>query len=386
MSDVALTAALRSNLLSLQGTQKLLDSTQLRLATGLKVNSALDNPTAFFAAQSLNNRSSDLSRLLDGMGQSIQTLKAADEGIKSLTSFLEQAQSLAQEAKDQATGGAVVTGADLTDSEAADITTTLADAGDQFTIMLGAAGSPIHTFTISAGESLQELANEINTIEGLKATVEPGTDPANDTRIRLQSTNGQDITTADLGGNVAGATIFGADFGLQAATSGAPIDQTSLQASYDEVLTQIDDLVGDSGYRGTNLLDGGALTVTFNEDGTSTLTISGVDFSFSGLGIATADFSSVATIDTALDEIEAALTTVRAQSRVFGTNLNIIQTRQDFTENIVNTLREGADKLTLADKNEEGARLLSLQTTQQLGITSLALASQANQSVLRLFG
>jgi flagellin len=385
MSDVALTAALRSNLLSLQGTQKLLDSTQLRLATGLKVNSALDNPTAFFAAQSLNNRSSDLSRLLDGMGQSIQTLKAADEGIKALTTFLEQAQSLAQEAKDQATGGAVITGADLTAAEAADITTTAADAADQFTIMLGAAGSPIHTFTISAGETLQELANEINTIEGLKATVEPGTVPGTDTRIRLQSTNGQDITTADLGGNVAGATIFGA-VGVTVATAGAPIDQTSLQASYDEVLTQIDDLVGDAGYRGTNLLDGGALTVTFNEDGTSTLTISGVDFSFGGLGIANADFSSIATIDTALDEIEGALTTVRAQSRVFGSNLNIIQTRQDFTESIVNTLREGADKLTLADKNEEGARLLSLQTTQQLGITSLALASQANQSVLRLFG
>ena len=389
MTDVALTAALRSNLLSLQGTQKLLDQTQLRLATGLKVNSALDNPNAFFASQSLTNRSNDLTRLLDGMGQGIQAMKAADNGIKSLTSLLEQAQSLAQEARDQATGGAVVTNTtdfDTTAGEDDDITTVPGiNVADQFTIRLGAAGNPEHVFTISAGESLQDLASEINTIEGLKATVEPGTLPT-DARIRLQTTNGQDITLTDLGGAISGETIFGfPNMGLTPATSGAPIDQTTLQASYDEILAQIDDLVGDSGYRGTNLLDSGTLTVNFNEDSTSSLTIIGVDFTFAGLGISNADFSSVATIDSALDEMENSLTAVRAQAVVFGSNLNIIQTRQDFTQNLVNVLREGSDKLTLADKNEEGARLLSLQTTQQLGITSLSLASQANQSILRLF-
>jgi flagellin-like hook-associated protein FlgL len=258
--------------LSLQGTQRLLDSTQLRLATGLKVNSALDNPGSFFAAQSINNRANDLSRVLDGMGQGIQTLKAADEGIKAITAFLEQAQAIAQEALDQAN-----------------------------------------------------------------------------------------------------------------ASGGAPADLTSLDARYTEVLTQIDNQAADSGYRGTNLLDGGSLTVNFNEDATSSTTVTGVTFDSAGLSITGASLATAAAAQTELDDIDAALDTVRAQAATFGSALSVIQTRQDFAQNLINVLKEGADKLTVADKNEEGAKLLSLQTTQQLGITSLSLAAQANQSVLRLF-
>jgi flagellin len=283
MADVTLTAALRSNLLSLQGTQRLLDSTQLRLATGLKVNSALDNPSAFFAAQSLNNRAGDLSNLLDGMGQAVQTLKAADEGIKSLTSLLEQAQAVATEVKD----------------------------------------------TLSAD------------------------------------------TAADV---------------------------SALTTSYNTIVDQIVSLVGDSGYRGTNLLSGGAtLTVNFSEAATpSALTITGFDFATTGSGttattqlavsnVGSTGFGSATDAQTAIDAIKHDLTSVRNAASQLGANLNIIQTRLDFTQNLVNTLKEGADKLTVADKNEEGAKLLSLQTTQQLGITSLSLASQANQSILRLF-
>ncbi|MBL8713767.1 MAG: flagellin [Alphaproteobacteria bacterium] len=275
MADVTLTAALRSNLLSLQGTQKLLDSTQLRLATGLKVNSALDNPSAFFASQSLTNRANDLNRLLDGQGQAIQVLKAADEGIKQITSFLEQAQAIAQEAQDQ-----------------------------------------------------------------LNA------DP-----------------TADV---------------------------TTLAASFDEVLNQIDDLAGDSGYRGSNLVAGAStLSVTFNEAGDSTLDITGADLTVGNdLTVAATGgtWADTTATQATLDAIAADLTTVRNTAASFGTSLNIIQTRQDFTQNLINVLKEGSDKLTVADKNEEGAKLLSLQTTQQLGITSLSLASQSNQAVLRLFG
>jgi len=272
-NDVTLTAALRTNLLSLQSTQRLLDTTQNRLATGKKVNSALDDANAFFASQSLTFRANDLTGLLDGIGQGVQTLKAADQGITTITSFLEQLQATAQEALDQAN-----------------------------------------------------------------------------------------------------------------ASGGAPTDQVSLEASYDELIAQLDFVAADSGYRGTNLLDQGDLTVTFNEDASSTLTVSGVDFTTGGdLSISAADFSAATAAQAALDEISAALTLVRAQARTFGTNLNIIQTREDFTRSLINTLKEGSDKLVLADNNEEGAKLLSLQTSQQLGITSLSLASQAQQSVLRLF-
>lgn len=392
MAGVTLTAALRSNLLSLQGTQRLLDSTQLKLATGKKVNSALDDPGAFFAAQSLNNRASDLTRLLDGIGQGVQTLKSADEGIKTLTSFLEQAQSVAQEALDQANGasvGASFSGnaaIDSTNGDTDDLTTNVVTAGDQFTIQVGTG--PTTTFTIAAGTSLADLVAQVNTIDGLQATIVPDATTSTDRNINVRTTNGQTVTFTDVNAGTVDA-VFGtnATQGVALpATAGVPADQVSLEGSYTELLSQIDTLVSDAGYRGTNLLSGSSLTVNFNEDSTSSLSITGVDFSSAGLSVSAANFSNTTNIQAALDEINSALDAVRAQSRTFGNNLSIIQARQDFTESLVNVLKEGSDKLTLADKNEEGANLLSLQTSQQLGITSLSLASQANQSVLRLFG
>jgi flagellin-like hook-associated protein FlgL len=184
-------------------------------------------------------------------------------------------------------------------------------------------------------------------------------------------------------------------------------DVTSLANAYQEIIFQTVELARDSGYRGTNLLvDAGSLTevrltVNFAEDASGTgtsanslLEINGRDFATTGttasglsLGVVgTNSFASVTAAQSAIDEIKGDLDTLRSAAAEFGANLNIIQTRLDFTQNIINVLKEGADKLTVADKNEEGAKLLSLQTTQQLGITSLALASQAEQSILRLFG
>ena len=102
--DVALTSAMRSNLLTLQSTQSGIDKVQGILATGRKVNSALDNPSSFFAAQSLNNRASDLGRLLDSMGQNISTIKQADKGVSSLTKLLDQADAIANQAATAASG------------------------------------------------------------------------------------------------------------------------------------------------------------------------------------------------------------------------------------------------------------------------------------------
>lgn len=100
MSGITLTASMRSNLQSLQKTQSLMDMTQERLSTGNKVNSAIDNPSSYYTAQSLNNRASDLSSLLDSMGQAIQTIKSADQAITSITKFAEQAKAVASSALD----------------------------------------------------------------------------------------------------------------------------------------------------------------------------------------------------------------------------------------------------------------------------------------------
>src|SRR3979490_2490212 len=98
MSGIVLSASVRQNLLSLQSTADLLSTTQNRLATGNKVNSALDNPTNFFTAQSLNNRASDINNLLDGIGNGVQVLQAANTGITSLQKLVDSAKSIANQA------------------------------------------------------------------------------------------------------------------------------------------------------------------------------------------------------------------------------------------------------------------------------------------------
>ncbi len=285
MSSVTLAAGVRANLLSLQQTSTMQEQVQNRLATGKKVNSALDNPNSFFTAASLNDRAQDLSNLLDDMGQAVQTLKAADEGIKAITKLAEAAKAKAN----------------------------------------------------------------------------------------------------------------------QALASASATDRETFASEYNKILSQIEDIAEDSGYKGKNLLKGDDLKVIFNERTSSAqnfLTISGIDYTDTTLtaassGLALADITSGdwtlgttgdAAIGTAIDSINSALTTLRTQASTFGTNLSSVQIRQDYTNAFINTLQSGADKLTNADQNEEGAKLLALNTRQQLSSTALSFASQADQNVLRLLG
>ncbi len=390
--EITLTAALRSNLQSLQKTTTLLDITQGHLATGKKVNSALDDATAFFASQALSDRAGDLNRLLDGIGQSVQVLKAADQGITSLTNLVEQAQSIAETARDQASGAAAITSGNISATEQADLTTIAGIAtGDQFSLQAG-TGNPITTFTISTGDSLSDLASQINGTSGFSAQIvaEGAAGASTDRRLEIRTTNGEDLISAEVT-NTPLATLgaladsSGTFAGTEAATSQPPQDRVQLESDFNAIRTQIDQLIQDTGFRGTNLLNGDGLTVQFNEKNTSSITVAGTTFDSSGLNISAATFDTDANIQLSLDGLTASLDQLRSQARTFGGNLSIIQNREDFTKGIINTLQEGSDKLVLADPNEEAAKLLSLQTSQQLGITSLSLASQAQQSVLRLF-
>ena len=163
---------------------------------------------------------------------------------------------------------------------------------------------------------------------------------------------------------------------------------TSLSTQYNDLLTQIGQLAGDSGFNGVNLLGGDSLTIKLDETGTSTTTVTGVTYTgASPLGIANAanNWGSPADITVASGDLTAALTTLRAESQTLSASLSVVQIRQDFTKATINTLQTGSDNLTLADSNQEGANLLALQTRQQLSSTALSLASQADQNVLRLF-
>ena len=159
-------------------------------------------------------------------------------------------------------------------------------------------------------------------------------------------------------------------------------------SQFNDILTQTDQLANDSSYKGVNLLKGDKLKVVFNEDRSSYLEIEGRDASSTGLKLASvsaADWETNEGVEATITSVENAINELRDMATEFGNNYSIVQTRQDFTENLINVLEEGADDLTLADMNEESANMLALQTRQQLGINSLSLASQAAQSVLQLF-
>ncbi|HEX8665860.1 MAG TPA: flagellin, partial [Beijerinckiaceae bacterium] len=172
----------------------------------------------------------------------------------------------------------------------------------------------------------------------------------------------------------------------------------NLITQFNELRKQLDKLAGDAGYNGVNLLRADRLKVIFNESATSVLDIQAQDVNGTPRGISTdstslniyaadaAEFSDDAALDTRLDRLGDALTVVQTQASSFGSSLATVQIRQDFTKTMINTLQTGADNLTLADTNEEGANLLALNTRQQLSQTALSLAAQASQAVLRLFG
>jgi len=280
MADISLTAGMRQNLYSLQQTAQLMDRTASRLSSGYKVQTALDDPINYFAAEGHRQRATDLASRKDEMSEAVQLVKAGDNGITSLTDLVASAKSLAQSAL------------------SADTTVAIQDLEDQ----------------------------------------------------------------------------------------------------YNAVLEQIDNLAEDSGYKGVNLLNStnDTLKVAFDETGESSITLSGFDGHSSALTMmsvsdntwnstttpGTADKSNV---NDAIARLDSARTILRSESKTLANNLSTITIRQDFTSNMIRTLEDGADNLTLADMNEEGANMLMLQTRQSLGTTSLSMASQSAQSVLRLF-
>lgn len=283
--DINLTAAMRSNLLSLQQTSQLTQQTQARLASGLKVNSALDNPTNYFAAANLRLRASDMSDLKDGMNNAIQTIKTANDGIQGITALLNTAKGIVSQARSADTTGR-------------------AELGKQF----------------------------------------------------------------------------------------------------NEVLKQIDAIVKDSDYQGLSFLttaaSGSTVTMDVSFDNrvghsNSKLTLHGFTAAHTALGTsgvlsvsgwsATSGLNLTSNLNSAVGQLTRAVSFLQTKSANLSANLAVINARLDYTDNMSNDLKTGADKLTLADMNEESANMLALQTRQNLGVTSLSLASQANQSILRLF-
>lgn len=368
---------MRSNLLSLQNTQSLMDMTQERLSTGKKVNSALDNPTSYYTSQSLTNRASDLSALLDSMGQGIQTIKAANEGIESITEFVQQAKSVANQARDEA--NKVASSSGMYDSTKIEAATKF-----QLSVTYNGETKSVEVTAPKAAANGEEMAEAIQTALEKLTFGTPATALGGDVfevtyeddAFKMTSANGEEAKISfEVGGAKMDATAGNAN-------------RVKAISQFNDILDQIDQLAKDSGYKGVNLLGGTdqSLTVIFNEDRSSNLTIQGVDASTKGLDISrVTNWGSNTNIDASIEEVEDAINELRNMASEFGNNYSIVQNREDFTENLINVLEEGSDKLVLADMNEESANMLALQTRQQLGVNSLSLASQAAQAVLKLF-
>ncbi|MGV8854085.1 MAG: flagellin [Devosia sp.] len=596
MSDISLSKAVRSNLLSLQGTADMMATAQNRLSTGNKVNSALDNPSNWFTAKGLTNRSSDLNALMDSMANGIQTLKAADNGLSAMTKTLESMQSTLRQARQdksfQTTSMSIdataigtsapktldFSGGAFTSSTSTSLTNTLKTGNNGFVgtgstlgingvVTLQAAsldsGSAL-TVNLVDSDTATTAASKINTAlnaatgdnGGLAASVVNG-------QLRVESTKGETVTvggaaathaglaaggpstvaaasitgagTVDMqaanlsaynGGTItltqgsnttsytftnattgqsaamtsalaaqgftvaatangidvsradganfkveASDTTLGAAIGIGSVTSakstnGAIVSGTvttitdsyaaktvdqlvssinadtnltgkvrasndngklrienqstqaltmtgvssgaidgssstneiagnsvraGLASQFNELRDQLDKLADDASFNGINLMRGDKLTITFNETGTSSIDIrtkNGDTINASNLGVPTQleeeQLDSDTNIDSLLTDMKTALDSVRSQASTFGSNLSIVQNRQDFTKAMIDTLETGAGNLTLADMNEEAANLLALQTRQQLSSNSLSLASQADQSILQL--
>lgn len=408
MADISLTASMRTNLLSLQNTQSLMDTTQERLSTGLKVNSAIDNASSYYTAQSLNNRASDLSALLDSMGQGIQTIQAANEGIEAITEFVEQAKAIANSARDAASKTDVKTlsskfsGTSGVTSDDTALTlavkkadgTALAGTGDEKKISdaITAVNAELEAADLQA-KSLDDYVAQVK-----KAIEAGGTEFAKIVDIKVDDKTGKITFTAKAGYNIK-ATGAGdlAGLGKDPAAGTPTNDVTSTVAvntdrqkyalQFNEILTQIDNLAKDAGYKGINLLQMNTLTVIFNEDRSSQIEVKGTDASSVGLMLdeAVNNWQTNEDIETSIRQTEEAISSLRIMASDYGNYYSIVQNRQSFTKSLVNVLTEGADNLTLADMNEESANMLALQTRQQLAINSLSLASQAAQGVLQLF-
>ncbi|CAI9402580.1 hypothetical protein ANOBCDAF_00936 [Pleomorphomonas sp. T1.2MG-36] len=606
MTDINLTKAVRQNLLSLQNTAKMMATTQNRLATGNKVNTALDNPTNFFTASSLNARAGELDSLLDSMNNGVKTLEAADNGLTSITKTLESMQStlrqarqdksfetasytlgnitdtaakisfsggafgtsgagsvklmtdsaqalstsdtmdnfkgILTESKATVTGGVVLTGADLTaaqgksvtikygddtltyttgaaladsqavademnakiaadtklkgklavtvtgnklvvtaasnedktltltgaevfgataaqdvtkalgsdgktafningvdvsigqsdlanttwssaaeitanvDALAAKINVQLGNAGSKFKVKNVADSLKFEAISTSAGtlkitgqgavdlfgasaasvgatgaedpsihlaKTTDDLVNEINSNSSLSSKIKASNDNG---KLRIQNLSTQ---TLDIDGVSSSGLIDAVS--TTAASIGGNKVRADLAGQFNELRDQLDKIADDASFNGINILRGDKLTITFNETGTSAIDIvakDGKSVDSNSLGVPTTvlqeDLDADTNIDAILGKVKVALNSVRSQASTFGSNLSVVENRQNFTKNMMNTLQGGASNLTLADMNEEAANMVALQTRQSLATSSLSMANQADQNVLQL--
>jgi len=386
MSDITLSGAVRTALLSLQNTTDLIDRTQNRLSTGLRVASAVDDPVSFFQAKSLSDRANDFSEKKDGIDQGISSVSTALEGVEGIENIVRQLKGVAQSLKS-------ATGTQFTDliTQFNSLRTQIGNLADDTKYQgVNLVNNTTETLTVSFSEKTGSLVTvaAVNLAEsGLsledlaQATNTSFNYTGGGTFILQQSANivvtyqGSAQTLDTQGTNSISLTYGTISLTIAANSAGSSVaisrgDVLSLDYATDR------DAVTAAGLSTSGLVAYGATTALATAGVSASITAETTSFILEGVS---------AGIDSVITTIDSALTTLRTNGQTLGSNVALLQTRLDFTENYVNVLEGGSAKLTLADINEEGANLLALQTRQQLGISSLAFAGQAEQGILALF-
>ncbi len=393
MSEVTLSSAVRGSLLSLQNTTSLIDRTQGRLSTGLKVAGATDDPVAFFQSKALSDRAFDFNEKKDGIDQGVSSVSTALEAIESVESVVRQLKGIANSLKS-------ATGSQFTDliSQFSQLRTQIGLLADDATYQgTNLVNNTTESLTVSFSEKTSSLitVNAVNVRESglaIDLAALAATNSVNYTAATSFSPSaGETIsvtyrgTTASLGSGDSFTFTYGT-YSVQVAGN----TQASVTISAGDTLTlTIQSAYGTGAASGVAALAATGLYALFTGVGGLA---TGAASATVGTGVAIATFQTnflregeTSDVDRVIAELDTGLATLRANASTLGSNVALLQTRLDFTEQYVNTLEIGSGKLTLADINEEGANLLALQTRQQLGISALAFAGQAEQGILSLF-
>jgi flagellin-like hook-associated protein FlgL len=270
-------------------------------------------------------------------------------------------------------------------------TGTAASGGlNNLTLNIAATGGGAAT-AITFGNGTGGTVKTLNQLNAALAANNLQASLSTDGKITITTSN--DYASSTVGAVTGTATNAGNAF-VGAAPAAAVVDpvaqatRANLVAQYNNVIDQIRTTAQDASFNGVNLLNGDQLKLVFNETGKSTLSITGVNFNPAGLGLgsltAGTDFIDNAATNKVLASLNDASSTLRGQASALGSNLSIVQIRQDFSKNLINVLQTGSSNLTLADTNEEAANSQALSTRQSIAVSALALANTSQQSVLQL--
>ena len=386
--EISLGAGARATLASLNSIQSQANVLQRRLATGKRVSTPLDNPAAFFLAQSLTSRATQLDSLTADMQAADSTMSAASAGIEAIQSLLSSARSLANQALLSTVSTTTVTGnysgTLTTSSQIASGTgsSTRFRAGDVVTV---SDGTTTATYTAVNGDTVEDFLDTINNTANLK--IDASLNSNGD--IELVSTEAVNITIGATMNGAGGATLSSV-IGLSAGTTSytASATRTNLAAQFDSLRTQIDQTAQDAGFNGVNLLSGSSLTLIFNETGSSQMTVAGSTITSANLALSASanDWQNDSDVNAALSAIESAIDSLEATTVTFSSMATVISARSEFNSSMIETLHTGADLLTENDSDADSAMLLALQTRQQIAATALALVQDSQTNTLKLFG